>query len=188
VLEPTHVKVHVDSVIQQAKRVRFQGEYTTSPGLSLVRPPALMPDQVILRGPKSRVEAVSTVATVPVDLRMLTASVTRDVALELGQAYNVTTEPSSVRLQFDVAPSVRREVSGVPVKTPPGWTADPATVTLGVAGAEARLSGLGVEYYRAAVSAHESIDADSFYAVQATVPPLVEILSVSPERVRLRRP
>jgi len=188
VLEPTHVKVHVDSVIQQAKRVRFQGEYTTSPGLSLVRPPALVPDQVILRGPRSRVEAVTAVATIPVDLRMLTASVARDVALELGEAYNVTAEPSSVRLQFDLAPSVRREVTGVPVKVPPGWRAEPATVTLGVAGADARLSGLGAEYYRAAVTAHESILPDSFYAVQATVPPLVEILSVSPDRVRLRRP
>lgn len=187
VLEPSHVMVYVDSVVRQAKRVRFQGEYATSPGLSLVRPPVLVPDQVTLSGPQSRVDAVAAVSTMPVDLRMLTESVTRDVALELGDAYNVTAQPRTVRLQLDVAPTVRREVPGVPVRAPAGWQADPASVTLSVAGAEARLSGLGAEYYRAAVTISTSVEPDSLYAVQATVPPLVEILSVSPDRVRLRR-
>ncbi len=188
VLEPTFVTVHVDSLVQQPKRVRFQGEYATSPGLSLVKPPALVPDQVMLSGPRARVEAVSAVNTVPVDLRLLTESVSREVALELGEAYNVRAEPATVRLELEVAPSVRREIAGVPVQVPAGWSADPPEVTLGVAGAEARLSGLGVEYYRAAVTVPAHARADSFYTVHASVPPLVEILSIHPDRVRIRRP
>lgn len=188
VIEPMYITVHVDSLVHQPKRVRFQGEYATSPGLSLVKPPVLVPDQVILSGPRARVEAVKAVNTVPVDLRLLSESVSREVALELGDAYNVRAEPSTVRLELEVAPSVRREVSGVPVQVPAGWSADPPQVTLGVAGAEARLSGLGVEYYRAAVTVPMDARADSFYTVHATVPPLVEILSVQPDRVRIHRP
>lgn len=187
VLDPSYVTVHADSVVQQPKRVRFQGEYATSPGLSLVRPPVLIPDQVVLRGPKSRVEAVTAVSTVPLELRLLTQSVSREVELDLGQAYNVTAQPSVVRLELEVAPAVRRDIPGVPVQVPAGFVAEPATVTLGVAGAEARLAGLGSEYFRAAVTLPAAIEMDSLCAVQATVPPLVEILSVSPERVRLRR-
>ena len=187
VIEPTHVLVNVDTLVRQPKRVRFQGEYATSPGLSLVRQPVLVPDQVVLSGPRGRVEAVDAVNTVPVDLRLLTQSVSREVPLELGKAYNVFATPSSVRLELEVAPSVRRDIPGVPVQVPAGWVADPPAVTLSVAGAEARLSGLGAEYYRAGVTLPASLSPDSFYAVHATVPPLVEILSVSPERVRIRR-
>ncbi|MEX0843316.1 MAG: hypothetical protein WD120_03115 [Gemmatimonadota bacterium] len=92
-----------------------------------------------------------------------------------------------MRLEVEVAPSVRREVPGVPVQVPPGYKAEPATVTFGVAGADARLRGLGAEYYRAAVALPPQVESDSLYAVQATVPPLVEILSVSPERVFIRK-
>ena len=154
---------------------------------SMVRQPVLVPDQVVLSGPRGRVKAVEAVNTVPVDLRLLTQSVSREVPLELGDAYNVSATPSSVRLELEVAPSVRRDVSGVPVQVPAGWVADPPDVTLSVAGAEARLSGLGAEYYRAGVTLPPSLSPDSFYAVHATVPPLVEILSVSPERVRIRK-
>jgi hypothetical protein len=187
VIDPTHVMVSVDSLVRQPKRVRFQGEYATSPGLSLVRPPVLVPDQVMLAGPKARVEAVAAVNTVPVDLRLLTESVSREVSLELGQAYNVKATPATVRLELEVAPTVRREVSGVPVQVPAGWMADPPEVTLGVAGAAERLGGLGAEYYRAAVTLPPSVRPDSLYTVHATVPPLVEILSVHPDRVRIRR-
>ena len=188
VIEPTFVTVHVDSLVRQTKRVRFQGEYATSPGLSLVKPPVLVPDQVLLSGPRARVEAVAAVNTVPVDLRLLTESVSREVALELGEAYNVRADPATVRLELEVAPSVRREITGVPVQVPAGWTADPPAVMLSVAGAEARLSGLGVEYYRAAVTVPANAKADSFCTVHATVPPLVEILSIHPDRVRIRKP
>jgi hypothetical protein len=188
VLDPLRVDVHVDTVISQHKQVRFQGDYATSPGLALVRPPVLVPEQVLLRGPRSRVEAVTTVPTQSVDLRLLTQSVTRDVPLELGEVYNVTATPATVQLKLEVAPSVRREVADVPVRVPAGFRADPATVTLGVAGAEERLSGMGVEYYRAAVNVSTGVVADSLYSVSATVPPLVEILSVQPDRVHIRRP
>jgi YbbR domain-containing protein len=188
VLEPTQVVVRVDSLVRESKRVRFQGEYATSPGLSLVRPPVLVPDQVMISGPKSRVEEVAAVNTVSVDLRLLTESVSREVPLELGEAYNVKAEPATVRLELDVAPTVRRDVAGVPVQVPAGWSAEPSEVTLGVAGAEARLAGLGAEYYRAAVTLPDRAVSDSFYTVHATVPPLVEILSIHPDRVRIRRP
>lgn len=188
VIEPTQVTVHVDTLLRQPKRVRFQGEYATSPGLSLVRPPVLVPDQVLLSGPRSRVEAVSAINTVPVDLRLLTESVSRDVALELGQAYNVRAEPSKVRLELEVAPTVRKEIAGVPIQVPQGWKADPPQVTLGVAGAEERLADLGIEFYRAAVTLPAQIRAESLYTVHATVPPLVEILSIQPDLIRIYRP
>jgi hypothetical protein len=185
VLDPSIISVHVDTVIQVAKVVRFQGEYATAAGKSLVRAPMLVPDQVTLTGPRLLVEAVTSISTTATDVQMLEEDTEREVELELGDSYNVSAVPERVSIRFEVAPSVRRELPGIPIQLPPGWSSDPKTVTFSVAGAEERLSSLGAEYYRAAVTVSPGSPRDTLLSVEATVPPLVEILAVTPDRVRV---
>jgi hypothetical protein len=185
VLDPSIISVHVDTVFEAAKIVRFQGVYATAAGKSLVRAPMLVPEQVMLTGPKLLVEAILSISTEATDVQMLEGDTEREVELELGDSYNVTADPERVSIRFEVAPSVRRELPGIPIQLPPGWRSEPATVTFSVAGAEERLSSLGAEYYRAAVTVEPGSPSDTLLSVEAAVPPLVEILAVTPDRVRV---
>jgi len=187
VIEPAVLHVHVDTLVERTARVHFQGEYTMEAGVSLERFPVVEPEQVVLRGPRAGLVDLVSVGTRSLDMRLLTESVERSVDLDLAGRYNVSVDPERVVVRFAVAPSVRREIPGIPVQAPRGWRADPPTVTLSVLGAEARLDSLGPEYYRAAVTPVQELLSDSLASVQATVPPLVEILAVSPDRVRITR-
>jgi hypothetical protein len=79
-------------------------------------------------------------------------------------------------------------VEGVPIQVSDGWIAEPATITLSVAGAEARLNELTADLYSASVLMVPTLESGDSVSVEATVPPLVEILSVTPSRVKLSRP
>ena len=188
VVEPATIRVHVDTVIRRAVRAVFQGNYATAAGISLVGPPKLEPSQVTLTGPRAAVAGISSVVTAPVDIGVLDQSTQREMPLVLDDSYNVTAMPASVTVLFHVAPSLRRDIEGIPVRVPRGFKADPPVVTFSVSGAEARLDALGLEYYRAAATPAPDPADDSLLSVEATVPPLVEILAVTPDRVRVFRP
>jgi hypothetical protein len=186
VLEPAVFAVQVDTLIEREVNTRFQGEYATAPRVALVRSPVVEPETVLLKGPKSVVEHLVSVGTMPVEVDLLTESHRRSAALDLGDLFNVTAVPDTVSVQFEVAPSLPREIEGVRVQVPRGWRADPPTVTLRVAGAEARLDRLSPSAYRVTVSP-ELLEPDALVSVEATVPPLVEILTVTPGQVRAIR-
>jgi hypothetical protein len=186
VLEPPLFTVQIDTVVEREVTVRFQGEYATAAKFSLVRSPVVEPQTVILSGPRSVVDRLVTVGTEPVEIELLTQSHQQSAALDLGDVFNVTAVPDTVQVHFEVAPSLLREIEGVHVQVPRGWRTDPPTVTLSIAGAEARLDRLSPSAYRVTVSP-ELLEPDALVSVEATVPPLVEILTVTPAQVRAIR-
>jgi hypothetical protein len=188
VLEPAQIEVQVDTVISSSARVRFEGRYALDAGVSMVRAPQIEPHSVTMTGPRELVQGLASVSVESLDIGPLKAPADYRVGLELRSLFNVTAAPESVLVRFAVAGSIRREVKDVPVSVPAGWRVDPATVTLSVSGARARLDSLPVEAYRAAASTAQLRDADSTIAVEATAPPFVEILAVAPDRISVRRP
>jgi hypothetical protein len=188
VLAPAQIEVRMDTVISHSAPVRFDGDYELVAGVSMVCAPQFEPPSVTLTGPRELVRRLDSVGVESLDIDPLTATAEHWVDVELGSVYNVTATPTSVLLRFTMATSIRREVRDVPVTVPIGWQTDPASVTLSVSGARARLDSLPFEAYRAAVSAEMPLAADSVAAVEATAPPFVEILAVAPERVLVMRP
>lgn len=187
-IEPTTFKVHVDTVIRRRAEIQFQGEYVTAAGKSLVRAPQMEPESVMLFGPRSQINLIGSVGIEPVDFDVVETSTRVQVTVFLNDAYGVVADPSSVYVKFEVADSKQRLVEGVPIQVPQGWVAEPSTVTLNVSGAEARLNELAREVYRASVSPNQPAESGTVVSVDATVPPLIEILSVTPDRVKLVRP
>lgn len=188
IIEPTTFMVHVDTVIERRIQVQFEGEYVTAAGKSLVRPPQLDPEFVTLHGPRSRLNRIGSVGIESVDFDVLEGSSRVLAKVNLSDSFGVVAAPSSVHVQFEVADSERRVVKGVSVDVPQGWIAEPSTITLTVSGAESRLDELALETYRASVSPPLTLESGAWVSVEATVPALVEIISVTPDRIKLIRP
>lgn len=188
IIEPTTFMVHIDTVIERRIQVQFQGEYVTAAGKSLVRPPQLDPDIVTLHGPRSRLNRIGSIGIESVDFDVVEGSSRVLAKVNLSDSFGVVVAPSSVYVQFEVADSERRLVEGVPIEVPQGWIAEPSTITLTVSGAESLLNEMALERYRASVFPHPTLESGAWVSVEATVPALVEILSVTPDRVRLIRP
>lgn len=187
VIEPTAVEVHVDTVISRLAGVRLQGEFGTQPSAALTATPRIVPDRVTVSGPRTTVENLAAVRTVPFDAGTLESNLTKRVALDLSEDYNVSADPDSVDVVFEVAPRTVRTISAVRVELPQGWRADPVEVTLQISGAKAVLDSLKVRDCRVTVEWSERQAADSLVPVNVQVPALVEVQSVAPAMVKVTK-
>jgi hypothetical protein len=188
IIEPSTFKVQVDTVVQRDVQVHFQGEYVTVAGKSLVRAPQLDPVIVTILGPRSKVNRIGSVGIESATIELDDNSTRVHAKVELEDAYGVTAMPGSVFVQFEVADSERRFIRDVPIQAPPGWVAEPSTITLNVSGAGVRLDELASGAYHASAGPPLTADSGAYVSVEATLPPFIEILSVTPDRVKLVRP
>ena len=185
VIEPASIAIFVDTVVTRYAEVRFQGEFGTAADVALVRTPRMEPERVLLSGPQSVLEEFPTVRTRTVDAGVVGADLVRTASLDLSAAYNVVAEPESVRVVFEVAPRTRREISGVAIEIASGWAVEPQEVTLELSGAESVLASIENSGCRASVKVPASTANEGMAVVETTLPPLVELESVNPVRVKV---
>lgn len=185
VVEPATMDVFVDTVVTRYARVNFQGEFGTAPEVALTEPPRVEPDRVLLHGPQSAIQDMGSLRTHPVNAGQVSAELVSTTTVDLTGTYNVRTEPESVRVVFEVASRVHRELTGVAVETGRGWFTEPAEVTLKLSGAEAVLNEINRNDCRASVKITDGMADDAMVVVETVVPPLLELESVQPLRVKV---
>lgn len=188
VLEPTALAVLVDTVVMRRVPVKYQGEYALEQNSALSRPPGITPDSVELRGPRTTLSRIAAIGTSSVDAGVLSETVEQTLGLDLALLPSVSVTPDSVTVRFVLEQAVTREIRAVPVRVPAGWRAEPASVTITLAGAAAPLAQLQITDLIVTALPERSSGQDRRVDVEVRIPPLLDIRSVVPEQVRLLAP
>jgi len=81
-------------------------------GMILVGRPVVTPDRVLLRGPASAMNGITSVETEPIDLQNKRGKFSREVSLRPGGRRKAA--PSRVLVEFEVSKRAVRTISGIP--------------------------------------------------------------------------
>jgi hypothetical protein len=134
--------VHVELDVLQTKKVPVKPdvELSLAPGYIFVDPLIIMPDSVILSGPRTFVRQFSEMPTEKLVLENISGSVTQEIALEFTSKNNIQLDKKRVRIQQKVDQLGERELTNIPLTVlnlGRGQKAEiiPSTATLTVTGA-----------------------------------------------------
>lgn len=128
-VDPQTIRFTLDEV--SAKKVRITPKLLGDPanGFQVVSDD-VKPPVVTIRGPRSVIERVSEVPTMPVDVSGISKDIEQRVDLDLPRTVDLVTDDTP-RVSVDVEPTnAQREFDGVPVDVwrADGWRVDPPTV------------------------------------------------------------
>ncbi|HNQ42913.1 MAG TPA: YbbR-like domain-containing protein [Candidatus Cloacimonadota bacterium] len=137
------------------------------------------PSEISIFGPKSKIQNISSIFTIPVTMEMLTES-RFDLALVL-PVDDVSLSDTKVTVTISSAQQAVRVFSEVIL---PPWCL-PSRVAVKVQGAGSILDRFQASQIEIKVAAEP--DAEGFYAVEAVLPEGIELLALTPDKVK-RRP
>jgi len=142
-VDPPTIRFTLDEVA--AKKVRVTPKLVGDPadGYQVVAAD-MTPPVVSIRGPRSVLEKVSAVPTLPVDVSGMAKDTEQRVELDLPRTVDLVTD-ENLRVSVDVEPrDTRREFSTVPVDVwrMDGWRVDPETVKVVLEGPTAAVNAI----------------------------------------------
>ena len=148
----------------------------------------VQPDSATLRGPASRLAAVTRIATDRLDAGLLDHRLAQQLSLDLPEDLTgVTVEPTSVLVAIEVDSLVARTFE-VPVRATGaggrGVALEPPTVRVVVTGGAAAVQSLAATDLRASVQIDAPIDEPRSFAVRVALPDDVRA-SVNPDPPRV---
>ena len=185
-LQPGRVDVRAEPLHRRQLPVRI--ELAGSPAFGYtVAESEVIPREVEVAGPASVVDQLETVQTVPIDLRGLSRSVERSVALEwVGDYVTFDPDPGTVRARIEEV-VVTREFRGVRVQVagPPGVHLEPPTITLSVRGPERLLHNFTLPAGAAYVDASHLPAGTHQVEVVVDLPAPFEVVTRRPEVQRV---
>lgn len=137
------------------------------------------PEEVTVFGPKTRIQSVSNLLTIPITNEMLAQS-KFDVALVM-PVDDVSISDSKVSVSVSGTQLAVRVFSDISL---PSWCL-PSKVAVKVQGSGAVLSRLQSNQLNIKVAPEP--DADGYFGIEVLLPDDVELLAISPDRVRQRQ-
>lgn len=188
-ITPSQVTFHLDALTKRSVPVRLERMGEVPPGLRL-KELTLIPEKVEASGPRSRVDALQSLFTAPLDLSRLQLG-TQQVDVSLTQPGGlVQLKASEIRVRTVVEPViVERELRKVKLEVrdaPRPLRPRPDSITLVVRGPEAELSSLELSSGAAFVDASRMEGQGPFRVKpQATLPEGMELLRTEPAEVVL---
>lgn len=152
-IQPTTVRLALETIrrVELPPAPRLGGELPE--GLALTARPAVMPAELRVFGPESRVAALDSVPLQSLDLSGIRASGVHTVLVDTTSLRGVQVQPSQVEVEIRVADRVERLVSGVPVTLDfDGWEAiyevSPGEGTVRLEGARDRIEAVSATALR----------------------------------------
>lgn len=188
-ITPSQITFHLDALSKRPIPVRLERMGEVPAGLRL-KELTLVPEKVEVSGPKSRVDALQSLFTAPLDLSRLQPG-TQQVDLSLTQPGGlVQLKSSGIRVRTVVEPVVvEREVRKVKLEirgAPRPLRARPDSVTLVVRGPEAELSSFELSPGAAFVDASQLEGQPPYHLKpRASLPEGLELLRTEPAEVVL---
>ncbi|MBD3161530.1 MAG: hypothetical protein GF346_04875 [Candidatus Eisenbacteria bacterium] len=117
VLEPRVLNLQIEPLRTVQIPVKLRTDGGLAPDRALARSPEIEPPRIEVRGPRSRIEAVDSIPTVPVQLGPEIPDGEQRVALDLPEG--VTTQRDSVRVRLDVERRIVRDYGPIAIERLP---------------------------------------------------------------------
>lgn len=187
-VDPGEIKFVFDTLVEKDLPVELTNLGALKSNLK-VEEVILNPARVRVRGPESRIREMVNVQTEPIDLRNVSDSFSRDLALRPPAAL-VELAPSQIQLTFKVA-SVRsqKKFASLPVEirslSSEKYTLSPAVVNLEVAGPLEKIAALRQEEIIPFVRVPADTTGPVQLSVSTELPKEITIVQIDPAKVQV---
>jgi hypothetical protein len=143
----------------------------------------VIPERLMVFGPKTKVQAIDRVYTESVTREMLTES---DFSLKLAPlAEELSTSEAEVKVRVSSSYNTSKVFDDVPVIAGSGKSYFPPSVAVKISGDSAVLSSFNVRNIK--ITPSEEADALGLYALKVELPEGLEMIAITPDRVRLKK-
>jgi YbbR domain-containing protein len=175
IISPTTIQLEVDDEASTQVPVKADFEITADEGFAVGQNLIIVPEQVTLTGPESRLDRISEVMTEPRRLTGIRNPVTIDVALVTPSGFGYRLRPDSARVTVPVVPVKTRVYEGVPVvvfNAPPlvRVATEPSSLRVEITGPPEDIDLLNRNALTLSVD-YRHINASSRAAVKVDLPP-----------------
>ena len=142
----------------------------------------IIPDKVIVFGPKSKVRLISSLNTEAISSELATQN---EFIVKLSAPEeNISISEAQVRVRVSNSFNTSRVFDGIPVKGNPAKSYFPSAVTVKASGDSAVLNKLNPSSLSAVLSPEP--DAQGFYTVSVEASENIQIIAVTPNKVRMK--
>ncbi|MDC7995580.1 hypothetical protein [Altibacter sp. HG106] len=114
-LQPTSVQITFDQMISKKVAVMPMTDIVFREGFQAIDSAYAIPDSVSVRAPKSSIDSLGTVSTLPLEAQNVDNDLSETVRLDLPEREHVTWDPVQVKVALKVAEFVQKEVT-VPIQ------------------------------------------------------------------------
>jgi YbbR domain-containing protein len=149
----------------------------------------VVPSMVRVQGAQSRLEQLSEISTLPIDVSSIMETEERDASLDISHL-GVMSESPALKVRIVMASEERMvRLRNVPIQLmgPPGWRIEPTLVTILAKGPSAQLSKIQNDAIRAFVQLNTIRENRAEVQVSAQLPRGFELIQVIPSRVKAVR-
>lgn len=174
--------IHADEFHQKKVPVflSFTNDYTREHFYSLNY--SIIPEQITIFGPKSKVQLVDKVTTETITNNMLEQS---EFNVKLNPLPNdVSTSETQIKIKLSASFNTTKIIDNLPVTVSEGKKCIPSSVTIKLSGNSDVLNSLDIKEIKTGIDEHP--DAQGFYSVRVEVPNSVKLIDITPKRVRLK--
>jgi YbbR domain-containing protein len=183
-INPAALLIKLEYMKRREVPVRVETHGSPPEGFKLVKT-EVNPPTVRIKGAESRVDSLSEIATVPVDVTSLKGSLDREVAIDLAR-YNVQLDGPLPRVLVEAAPSsANYRIKNVDIRfnSPYKVRLDEKTVVVWVRAEEKDLKSLDRSHVYASVDLAGHKKGHSLEQVKVTLPEGVGLVKVVPDHV-----
>jgi len=142
----------------------------------------ILPEQVIVFGPKRKVMQIHQVNTEAITRSMLDE---HEFSLKLTEMDDdVSISEKQIKVLISSSYTTSKVLDGIPISLEPGQVCFPAKVTIKISGDSDVLKDFSAQFVK--VSLEPNADAQGLFPLKVEVPPSVSVLAVTPDKVRLK--
>lgn len=197
-IRPSSIRLRLEPIqrLDLPPALRLEGELQAN--LAMAAPPTVLPPDLRVSGPQSRVAQLDSIPLRPFDLSDLGSSGRVPVSVDTEALEGIQTQPEQVEVEFELEERQLRRLENVPVELDvegweDRWEISPSEVVLVIGGASSIVADSEGEGLRARLPINEEeLPSEAGQEISAAVPlpdgfsPLLE-LSWDPEEVTVRR-
>ena len=185
-ITPTLIPIKLEYIKHRDVPVRLELRGTPAEGTKITRT-SIVPDVVRIKGAESRIDSLSEIPTVPIDISDLKENVEREVALELNR-YNVQLEGPLPKVKIEVeAGQANYRIKDVDIRVQSLFKSrlDEKSVTVLVKASPKDLQSLDRSRVYAVVDLSGKSRGEYHEKVRVTLPENVSLVKVIPEKVKV---
>lgn len=187
-VDPGEIKFMFDSLVEKELPVELTNLGALRANLK-VEEVVINPSRVLVRGPQSRIRDLVNIQTEPIDLREVSDSFSRDLALRPPAAL-IELTPGQVQLIYKVS-SVRsqKKFTALPVEVRSSgaekYTLSPTTVSVEVAGPLEKVAALKAEEVIPFVRVPPDVTGSTQLGVSTELPKEISIVQIDPAKLQV---
>ncbi len=188
-IRPSALSIALDQALIRRLEVQPVIKGSPAPGFE-VGEVVLTPKEALVRGPKSDINQLKFINTIPIDINKLSSSITRDVELDFQNLPLTYLDSQPLVAKISIKPKLQTKTFNNIIVVPNGATGplrlDPSNVSITVRGPVTNLEVLRQEDITARINLR-NLKAGLYEAkVAVDLPNGLELLKVSPEKLSVR--